>query len=80
MQENAPIYKEKIHGYFHILVVFGHKRGQGYPLDGLVVLWDTSDCLELFDGYLGGIDGFFSADVIGGNRKVSDLVLFDGFF
>ena len=26
--------------------------GQGYPLDGLVVIWDTSDCLDLFDGYL----------------------------
>ena len=63
-----------------MLVVFGHKRGQGYPWDGLVVLWDPSDCLALYGGYLGTIDGFCSADVIGGNRTVSDLILLDGLF
>ena len=61
-------------------MVFGNKRGQGYPWSGLVVLWDLSVFLALYDGYLGGIDGFCSADVIGGNRKVSDLVLLGGFF
>ena len=54
--------------------------GQGYPCDGLVVLWYPYDCLAFYGGYLGAIDGFFSADVIGGNRIVSDLVLMDGFF
>ena len=63
-----------------MLVVFVHKREQGYPWGGLVVLWDPSDCLALYDGYLGAIDGFCSADVIGGNRTVSDLVLLDGLF
>ena len=62
------------------LVVFGHNRGQGYAWGGLVVLWAPSDCLSLYGRYLGGIDGFLSADVIGGNRTVSDLVLLDGFF
>ena len=57
-------------------MVFCHNRGQGYPWDGLVVLWDPSDCLALYDGYLGTIYGFCSDDVIGGNRKVPDLVLF----
>ena len=61
-------------------MVFGHKRGQGYPWDDLVVLWYPSDFLDFYDGCLGGIDGFFSADVIGGNRTVSDLVILDGFF
>ena len=61
-------------------MVFGHKRGQGCPWDGLVVLWDPSGCLALYDGYLVSIDGFCSADVIGGNQKVSYLVLLDGFF
>ena len=45
-----------------------------------MVLWDPSDCLALYGGYLGTIDGFCSADVIGGNRKVSDLILLDGLF
>ena len=61
-------------------MVFGRKRGKGYPLDGLVVLWAPSDCLALYDGYLGSKDGFYSADVISGNRTVSDLSLLDGFF
>ena len=62
------------------LVVFGHKRGQGDPWDGLVVLWNPSYFLALYDGYLGAIDGFCSAYFIGGNRTVSDLVLLDVFF
>ena len=62
------------------MVVFGHKRGQGYPWGGLMVLWDNSDFLAFYDGYLGDIDGFCYADVIGGNRIVSDLVPLDGFF
>ena len=70
----------KIHGLLHILVVFGHRRGQGGPWDGLVLLWTPYDCLALYDGYLGAIDGFCSADVIGGNQTVSDLVLLYGFF
>ena len=45
-----------------------------------MVLWGPSDFLALCNGYLGVIDGFCSADVISGNRKVSDLVLLDGFF
>ena len=61
-------------------MVFGHKRGQGCPWDGLVVLWNTSYCLDLYDGYLGDIYGFCSAYVIGGNWKVSYLVILDGFF
>ena len=63
-----------------MLVVFGHKRGQGYPWGGLVVLWDPSDCLALYGGYLVNIYGFCSADVIDGNRTVSDLILLDGLF
>ena len=62
------------------MVVFGHKRGQGYPWDGLVVLWAPSDRLALYDGYLGAIDEFCSSYVIGGNPAVSDLVLLDGLF
>ena len=61
-------------------MVFGHRRGQGYPWDGLVVRWAPSDFIALYDGYLGAIYGFCSADVIGGNRTVSDLFLLDGFF
>ena len=61
-------------------MVFGHKREQGYPLYGLVVLWDPSVCLDFYDGYLEAIDGLYSADIIGGNWTVSDLVLLDGFF
>ena len=61
-------------------MVFGHNKGRGDPWDGLVVIWTPSDCLDLHYGYLGAIYGFFSADVIGGNLKVSDLVLLDGFF
>ena len=45
-----------------------------------MVLWATYDCLALYDGYLGDIYGFCSADVIGGNQIVSDLVILDGFF
>ena len=72
--------QRKIHGYFHILVVFGHKRGQGYPWDCLVVLWDPSYFLALYYGYLGGIDGSCSSDFICVNPTVSDLVILDGFF
>ena len=61
-------------------MVFVHKRGQRYPWNGLVVLWATSDCIALYDGYLGSIDGFCSADVISVNPTVSDLVLLDGLF
>ena len=61
-------------------MVFGHKRGEGYPWGGLVVIWAPSDCLALYDGYLGFIYGFFFADVIGGNRTVSDLILLNGLF
>ena len=63
-----------------MLVVFGHKRWQGYPWDGLVVRWDSSDFLALYGGYLGTIDGFCYADVIGGNSTVSDLILLNGLF
>ena len=45
-----------------------------------MVLWDTYDCLALYYGYLGAIDGLYSADVIGGNWTVSDLVILDGLF
>ena len=61
-------------------MVFGHKRGVGYPRGGLMVLWYHYDCLAFYDGYLGAIDGFFSADVIGGNWTFYNLVLLDGFF
>ena len=61
-------------------MVFGHKRGRGYTLDGIAVLWDPSNCLALYDVYSGGIDGFCSDDVIGDNRTVSGLVLLDGLF
>ena len=61
-------------------MVLGHKMGQGYPWDGLVAIWTPSDCLALYDGHLGAIYGFCSADVISGNWKVSDLVLLDGIF
>ena len=54
--------------------------GQGYPWDGIVVLWDIYDCLALYDEYLGAIDGFFSADIIGVNLKASGLVLLDSLF
>ena len=47
-------------------------------MDGLVVLWDPYDFLDLYDGYLGAIYGFCYADVIGGNWTVYDLVLLDG--
>ena len=62
------------------MVVFGHKRGQGYPWDCPVVIWDPYNFLTLYNGYLGAVDGFCSADVIGGNWTVSNLVLLDGFF
>ena len=45
-----------------------------------MVIWASSDWLDLYDGYLGSIDGFFSADAIGGNRTVYDLVLLNGLF
>ena len=61
-------------------MVFVHKRGEGCPLDGLVVLWAPSDCLTLYNGYFRAIDGFCSDDVIGDNRTVSGLVLLDGLF
>ena len=32
-----------------------------------MVLWDPSGCLALYDGCLGDIDGFYSADAIYGN-------------
>ena len=60
--------------------MFGHKRGQGHPWDGLVVIWDPYDFLALYDDYLGGIYGLYSTDVIGGNWTVYDLVLLGGFF
>ena len=63
-----------------MLVVFGHKREEGYPWDGLVVLWNPSGFFALHDGYLGDIYGFYSADVIGGNWTVSDLVLLESLF
>ena len=56
-------------------MVFGNKRWQSYPWDGLVVIWDPSDCLALYDEYMGTIYGFLSTDLIGGNWRVSDLVL-----
>ena len=62
------------------MAVFDHERDQGYPWDGLVVLWDPFDCFDFYDGYLGDIDGFYSADFVYGNRTVSDLILLDGFF
>ena len=61
-------------------MVFGHKRGKGCPWGGIMVLWDTSDCIALYYGYLGAIDGFYSADFIGGNQTVSDLIILDGLF
>ena len=61
-------------------MVFGHKRGQGYPWDGLVVLWNPSDFLALYDGNLGVRYGFFYADVISDNRTVPDLIILDGLF
>ena len=45
-----------------------------------MVIWAPSGFLALYDGYLGSIDGFYSADVIGGNRTFSESVLLDGFF
>ena len=59
--------------------MFGHKRGQGIPWNCLVVVWDPSDCLALYYGYLGAIYGLLSADTIDGNQSPSDLVLLDGF-
>ena len=61
-------------------MVFGHERGQGYTLGGLVLLCAPSDCLALYDGYLGVIDGFYSANFICGNCTVPGLVLLDGLF
>ena len=55
-------------------MLFGHKRGQGYHWDGLVMLWASSYCLALYYGFFGAIDGFCSADVIGGNWEVSDFI------
>ena len=63
-----------------MVVVFGHDRGQGCPWGGLVVLWDTSDFLTLYDGYLGGMCGFCSSDVVCGNWIVTDLILIYGLF
>ena len=62
------------------MVVFGHERGHGYPWYGLVVLWDPSDLLALYDRYLGAIYGFCSTDVVCGNWEVPDLILLGGFF
>ena len=62
------------------LVVFIHDRGKGYHWDGLVMIWDTSYCPELYDVYLGDIYGFCSADAIYGNWTVTDLTLLDVFF
>ena len=62
------------------MVVFGHKRGEGYPWYGLVVLCNPSDILALYDGYLEAIYGFWSADVIDGNWTVYYLVILDGFY
>ena len=45
-----------------------------------MLLWVPSDYLAFYDGYLGGIDGFFSTDVISGSPTVSDLVILNGFF
>ena len=61
-------------------MVFGHEGGQGYPWDGLVVLWSSSDCLALYDEYFGAIYGFDAADVICGNCTFTDLNLLGGFF
>ena len=60
-------------------MVFGHERGKEYTWDGLVLIWDISDCFALYDGYLGAIYGFFSDDVICGNWKITDLIILDGF-
>ena len=60
-------------------MLFGHNRKQGYPWGGIVVLWATSDCPAFYDGYLGAIDGFCSDDVVCGNLKAPDLVIFNGF-
>ena len=64
----------------HILVMFGHERGQGYTWDVIVVLLDSFDCLALYDGHLGATDGLCSADVICGNQTVPNLFLLDIFF
>ena len=77
--KDSPL-QRKIYGYLHMLVMFGQTRGQGCPWDAFLVLWDPSDCLALYHGYLGAIDGFWSDHIIGGNWTVSDLVLLDGFF
>ena len=61
-------------------MVFGYDRGKMYPWDGLVVIWDPSDCFALYYGYLGGIYGFFSDDVIYGNSTVPDLIILYSFF
>ena len=45
-----------------------------------MVLWYTYDCLDLYDGYLGAIDGFCYADDVCGNWTVPDLILLHGFF
>ena len=55
-------------------MVFGHKRGKGYPWDVILVLWDTSYCFALYDGYLGAIDGFYYADFVCGNCTVPDVI------
>ena len=58
-------------------MVFGHDRGNGYPWDGIVVIWDPYDCFALYDGYLGAKYGFFSCDVICGDWTVPDLIILD---
>ena len=63
-----------------MVVVFGHERGKGYPWGGIVVIWDPSDCFDLYDGYLAAIYGFCSADDICGNWTVTYLILIYGFF
>ena len=71
---------KKIHSQLHIVVVFGHERGQGYPWDDLVVLWNPSDWLDLFDSYLGAIHVFCSANVVCGNWTVTDFIRLNGIF
>ena len=39
-------------------MAFVHKRGQGYPWDALVVIWNPSACLALYGGHFGAIDGY----------------------
>ena len=56
------------------------KGGKGILGVLFCLLYNTSDCLDFYDGYLGNIYDYCSSYVVCGIGKVPDLITLNGLF